>query len=311
MPAAVARAAVGRAVASLRPDGLLELAFFGGEPLLEAPLIRATLDAARAETELRGRRLACSITTNGTVADGEAWTLLADPAVDISVSHDGLAHDRHRPFPDGRGSVMLVEATLRRLVAAGRDFNVVVVVRPDTLDSLPASLRHLRDLGAPAVEPSLDLWTLWSPDDVARLRHAVERCADFWRDSIPRFAVGWFDEQLARIAELPLPPTGRCGFGDGQIAVAPSGNLYPCERLIGEDAPGHPARLPGHALDGVDFVRRGPGGCDGCPCSNFVRTGSPARRDDLLRELDRFCFEETTRVIGPVTRRCFNGRFET
>ncbi|MBN2685468.1 MAG: SPASM domain-containing protein [Pontiellaceae bacterium] len=27
----------------------------------------------------------------------------------------------------------------------------------------------------------------------------------------------------------------RCSFGEREVAVAPSGNLYPCERLVGDD----------------------------------------------------------------------------
>jgi len=94
---------------------------------------------------------------------------------------------------------------------------------------------------------------------------------------------------------------GSCkNFGDGQIAVAPSGNLYPCERVIGEDRPGQPLRLPGHALAGKEFLpaRSTCSTCSTmCPCSNFVRTGSPEKPDELLRALDRICEEEMLRVM--------------
>jgi uncharacterized protein len=316
MAEGIARAAVDRAAASLAPAGLLELGFFGGEPLLEARLVTSMLSYARELCAARGFRLASFLTTNGTCTDPAAWGLLTDPDLGLSISHDGLPslHDRHRVTIDGKGTSGDVERTLRRLVSAGRDFNVVTVVRPDTVASLPEGLRYLRGIGVRRVEPSLDLWTAWSPADRERLHASVAECADLWREGLPSFSMSWFDEKLARIAHVPIDQGARCGFGDGQIAVAPSGNLYPCERLIGEDQPGHPWRLPGHALEGSHFLTLRPSAsleeasCADCPikdycggtcrCSNYVRTGSAETPDGLLCDLDRVCFEETMRVMG-------------
>jgi len=315
MPERVAMAAVGRAVASVGPGGLLELGFFGGEPLLEARLITSVLVNARTLCKGRQIRFSASLTTNGTCVGPEAWAVMTDPDVALSISHDGLpgVHDRHRIAIDGRGTSAEVETTLRRLAVAERDFNVVIVVRPDTVDLLPGGVRYLRDLGARRVEPSIDLWTTWSPADTTRLRAAVAECAAVWRAGLPGFSMSWFDEKLVRIAAVPIEAGARCGFGDGQIAVAPSGNLYPCERVMGEDGPRQPLRLPGHVLEGGDFLSfRGAAGpetasCTGCPgetfcgttcrCSNYIRTGSPSKPDDLLCTLDQACLEETRRVM--------------
>ncbi len=302
MPVRVAWAAVDRALASLRPQGRLDLGFFGGEPLLEAALVSSTVSYAEDRTAERGLRLACSLTTNGSCADPAAWAVMTHPLVDLSVSHDGLpaVHDRHRVARDGGATSAAVERTLRRLVDAGRDFNVVMVVRPETAARLPEGIAYLRDLGVRRIEPSLDLWTPWPPEAIGALESSISRCAEVWRDGLPGFALNWFDEALARLAGVPVDADARCGFGVGQIAVAPSGRLYPCERLIGEDQPGHPMSLPGTALEGDDFHSTSPvRPCGGsCPCSNYVRTGHPERPDELIRALDRACLRETARVVG-------------
>jgi uncharacterized protein len=109
---------------------------------------------------------------------------------------------------------------------------------------------------------------------------------------------------------VPANPTSRCGFGNGEIAVAPSGSLYPCERLIGADPPNSPLCL-GHVSDGDDFVQPAPKGerreesCTSCAllktcnttcrCSNYVRTGDVNRPDGLLCLLDRICTREAIR----------------
>ena len=134
---------------------------------------------------------------------------------------------------------------------------------------------------------------------------------------MPEHALNWFDEKAAELSGLPA--TGaRCGFGDGELAVAPSGNLYPCERLIGADSPNHPLRLPGHALDGQpDFTPHAAapgkqavacrscavaGMCNAhCRCANFVRTGDLRRPDGLLCLLNQACLEEVAARLRPAT----------
>jgi radical SAM protein with 4Fe4S-binding SPASM domain len=105
--------------------------------------------------------------------------------------------------------------------------------------------------------------------------------------------------------------------------VAPSGRLYPCERLIGEDDPAYAHALPGHALAGEDFLMDSVpapnvapaspecGACTArelcdttCRCSNLVRTGDAARPDGLLCALNRACLREVARVIRPAPLEC-------
>jgi uncharacterized protein len=321
MPEKLGRKAIDRAIASLEPGGTLELGFFGGEPLLKAELVCSLLGYARYRARAAGVELCPGLTTNGTVTGPTAWSLMMLPELSLAVSCDGLpqVHDHHRRFADGRGSSDAVLRTMRRLLAEGKDFSAVVVARPDTVELLPEGVAFLHALGVSFVEPSLDLWAEWGTADVRHLELAIERTADIWRDALPDLGVGWFDEKAAGLARVPMTKTARCSFGDGEIAVAPSGSLYPCERLIGEDAESNPMRLPGHVLEGGDFAcEAAPAGrcaaacgqcriqsiCNTtCRCSNYVRTGHCGKPDSLLCALNRFCARETARVLGELSVR--------
>lgn len=319
MPTDVGMRAIDRAIASLSAGGTLELAFFGGEPLLEAELIEAFIAHARSETRRRGLELSLAMTTNGTITTPVAWAIMTTDGLDLSISCDGVphAHDRHRITAAGAPTSAVVIDTIRRLVAESREFHVIAVVRPDTAEELPGGIAFLADLGVRSIQLSLDLWTRWTAGDIARLERVIARCADVWRLALPAVNVSWFDEKAIALARLPFPPSPRCGFGCGEIAVAPSGRLYPCERLIGEDAAGQPMRLPGHALDGADFLNvsapaaRSHPSCAACAmeadcnttcrCSNYVRTGDATRPDALLCRVNQACMVETARILnGPV-----------
>jgi len=315
MPERLGRASIDRALASVSAGGRLELGFFGGEPLLEAGLVSALIDHARNRTTADDKSLALSLTTNGTLTDADAWSVMTDPEVDLAISCDGLpqVHDRHRLGCGGEGSAERVVSCIRRLVIEGRPFRVAMVVRSDTVELLPESMEYLQGLGVRRLEPSIDVWAEWSAEQIAALERSIARCALIWRDGLPDLSIGWFDEKAAQLASLAAPPTARCGFGHGEIAVAPSGRLYPCERLIGDDADDNPMALPGRVDDGADFLdygmapQRSDKACDACAmqsmcsticrCSNYVRTGDVRRPDRLLCAWNQACLIETARVL--------------
>lgn len=317
MPDAVGDRAIERAITSVEAGGELELGFFGGEPMLEADRIERWIGRARERCRAAGRGLTFGLTTNGTLSGEIAWRVMTDPGMELAISCDGRpeTHDRHRVFPDGRGSSTHVMETMRRLRIAGKPFRTVLVVRPDTVTGLPEHLSWLRDIGVEMVDLSLDLWTDWGAQDLENLRQAIRDSIRDWRGRCHGFGVNWFNEKLGRLAGARVSKeTARCGFGAGEIAVAPSGRLYPCERLVGDDTANSPVRLPGTALEGSDFlsIRTFPGrseaACSGCAiesecsttcrCSNYVRTGDVSRPDGLLCFLDRTLFRETLAALA-------------
>lgn len=318
MPWATGMTAIEHGFRSLLSGGLLELGFFGGEPLLESERIMQWMRAAKAMAQQSGKQINFNLTTNGTITGATARHIMLHPAVELAISFDGTPrmHDAHRRDAHGNATAARVEATLRWLIDAEKPFRVVVVVRPDNLLAVPDGLQYLHALGVQAVDLSLDLWTSWTAGDGVRLQKMVHRAAYLWRDWLPQFSLNWFDSKMAELAHLPaVHESTRCGFGAGEIAVAPSGRLYPCERVVGEDLPGHPLCLPGDVFNGMDFLAYQPKAfdrcktCSGCAlspacdtncrCSNFIRTGNTNLPDGLLCILNKATAEALARFLAP------------
>ncbi len=93
----------------------LHIAFYGGEPLLQFPLIQY---AIRRGQELLGNEVLFSITTNGTILTSEKIDWLLEQRVELVISLDGTKffHDKHRVYADGRGSFEKVYIALSYIV---------------------------------------------------------------------------------------------------------------------------------------------------------------------------------------------------
>jgi uncharacterized protein len=319
MPAEIGLAAIHRAFASLASGGRLDLSFFGGEPLIESARILDWMHLSRNCAEAQGKQVCFNLTTNGTITHSDAWRVMMSDDLDLAVSFDGSPeiHNRHRRDPQGHESAGVVEGTLRRLIDAGKPVRVNAVIRPDTLEHLPDGLIHMYELGVRQIDLSLDLWTKWTAGDGHRLEKVVDWAAKLWRGWLPDFALNWFDIKAGALGQLPsLHPDSRCGFGEGEVSVAPSGRLYPCERLIGEDTADNPWGLPGNVWLGVDFLDlKAPcfekcatcstcalnPVCDtGCRCSNFIRSGDANRPDGLLCLLNKAVSKAVSEALQAV-----------
>jgi len=308
---ALGRRAIARARRTVGPAGTLELAFFGGEPLLEWPLARRLLAFAREGGPVRPR-----LTTNGSRVDEALAAELVELEVEVALSIDGLpeVHDAERRTAGGQPTSRRALRALEALLGAGATPTVVSVVRPGNVARLAEGARFLADRGARRLEPSLDWRAEWSEVHVGRLVEAVHGLGRLWNERSGELSIGWLDAKVARLVGLTESPPPACSFGRGEVAVAPSGRLYPCERLVEEDRPGPWAR--GHVLDDDGpFGALGVGSCasadpacgecaaapacaNGCACANLARTGRPDQPDGLVCALEQACLDAAALALG-------------
>ncbi len=97
------------------------ISFYGGEPLLNFPVIQSTIEYALKAGEKKGfPEVKFHVATNGTLMTDDMIEYFADYNIDVMLSIDGPAaiHDAMRVLPDGRGTHAKVSETLKRLVEA-------------------------------------------------------------------------------------------------------------------------------------------------------------------------------------------------
>jgi len=257
MPSEVARKAVDFIIENSGRLQKLTLCFFGGEPLLNLPVIQETVDYALRRGRESGKQFRFNITTNGTRLTPDIREFLARSGFSIIFSIDGPKEiqDEMRPFNNGTGSYGVVSRNLRELIGDARkiglDFSIRATYTRRHHDISRIAL-HLVDMGChdisvePAVLQHEELEI--KAGDLPEIKEEYSRFAHLYIDEIKKghyFSFFHFRHTMDQTFRATRNLT-QCGAGSGYLAVSSDGDLYPCHRFVGKDE-----YLMGDVFDGI------------------------------------------------------------
>jgi len=242
MSPAVAFKAVEVHLATLPPDGELEIVFFGGEPLLNWPLAKAVI--RHVESNLKpswpDRRIRYHCTTNLTVFPPDLidWAKRYDMTFLVDVDGTSDIHNAQRP---GRSidSYARTAANIARLARAGIAPALRTTVTGANVERIPEISRLHRDLGggSSAFVPlnPVNSDELILPESLypapARLADGLSRLfeAGIWEDRL-LYPLNEFAGRIHPGARSPLA----CGAPFGCTPVVDcTGEIFACIYLVG------------------------------------------------------------------------------
>lgn len=220
----------------------VEVDFFGGEPLLNAGMLRELVAYARQREEEWGKKFNFTLTTNALLVDEDIINFVIDNQISVILSLDGrpVTNDRHRILNNGEGSYHKIVPKIKKMV----DSKPVSYYIRGTFTRLnldfARDLQHIIDLGLDSVslEPAIGPKNGYSieeqdlPQVLAeydRLTDLLLSCHRAGRD------VHFFHYNL----DLQKGPClakrqSGCGAGVEYLVVTPEGDIYPCHQFVGE-----------------------------------------------------------------------------
>ncbi len=100
----------------------IHITFFGGETLMNFPLLKEVVAYASDRAASEGRFIDFSLTTNATLLTPAIIQFLSDNSIGVTVSMDGPPelHDKLRVFANGRGSYDIIEPRVKALIQGHR-----------------------------------------------------------------------------------------------------------------------------------------------------------------------------------------------
>ena len=261
MSEADALRAVELLVEGAEPGAKLNLAFLGGEPLVNRDALRKATRQAHDLANARGAKLSFSITTNGTLLTEDDARFFEAFGFAVTISLDGAreVHDGLRPFKGGRGSF---DAIMRRVdpllrLQHAMQVTVRVTVTPANL-SLRRTLDDFIALGFHSVgfSPMLSAPNGKGEMQPDHLEHMLGEMIDCGCEYERRVRLGDrypFANMVNAMREIhrgthrPYP----CGAGAGYVGVSADGKLSACHRFVGD-----PEGAMGSLAGGIDRVRQ-------------------------------------------------------
>jgi len=241
-----------RGIALTDPRAPVDIAFFGGEPLLAWGLVRRVMHEASRLARKRGVSARFHITTNGTLLDEEKLRFLKDRPCSLLVSLDGPKdiHDAARPFRVSNVSHLSQQSSfdavmtalqtaaklgMRRRIMARATFMAADARLVERLDFF-SEIQDAGLIGGYSIEPAVMNEGCARRGneafDRAALAAEYHAAAEWFVQKIRRkrsASFFHFRKLLERIV-LAKHAGSECGAGNGYVTVVPDGTIHACHR---------------------------------------------------------------------------------
>ena len=235
--------------------------FFGGEPLMNLPLIRRIVEYANDAGAKVGKRVDFSITTNATYLTPAVIQFLSDSAIGVAVSIDGPKkyHDLRRTYKSGLGSYDMIHPRVLDLLRNHKTRRVAArATLTHGVTAVEECFWHLKDMGfhevgfAPVTSSDRDDYAL-SGEELWEVMAAFRRLSTLYVEQAAKDEYLGFSNLSNLLSELHagIVKTYPCGAGLGLLGVGAKGDLYLCHRFL--ESPEH--RL-GSVYEGVNRERQ-------------------------------------------------------
>jgi uncharacterized protein len=238
------------------------ITFFGGETLMNFPLLKRVVEYAREAFAARGKTIDFSLTTNATLLTPRIIEFLAENAIGVTVSIDGpkAVNDKFRVFSNGKGSYEIIVPKIRELLARHKSRPISARVTLTTTDTdVLGVYRHLKhelgfyEVGFAPVTTSPDRLYSIGERGMDRVLEQFNALSQEYLAFALRNQHHGFSNVSDTLSELHqgISKSHPCGAGLGLLGVGPSGDLAPCHRFVDSDD-----HKLGHISTGIDAGRK-------------------------------------------------------
>ena len=238
-----AKAAVDFLIANSGKRKVLEMDFFGGEPLMNLPVLKKTVYYAKEQAAKVGKKFLFTTTTNALLLNDETIKFFNEEMENVVLSLDGRkeVHDAIRKTVNGKGSFDYVIGNIKKFVSlrGNKSYYVRGTFTAKNLD-FSKDVLFIADQGLDSI--SMEPVVTDLPDLEIKEEHlpAIEREYETLCDEyLKRYAEGKGFNFFHFNIDLEGGPclskrVSACGAGNEYFSVVPNGDLYPCHQFAGD-----------------------------------------------------------------------------
>lgn len=228
------------------------IGFFGGEPLLNYPLMKNVVKYAKEKAKINEKRITFSITTNGTKFTPEVNDYLNENNFSVIVSFDGNqeVQDKNRPFRGGQGSYQDTKPKIEEFLKSRNGRATGRATLTNHSDDLKSVKDELLKMGFNKAHASVATVSEFASDnrDIRKIQDdELRRILVDYSKEANEFMTNVKSRELStdqlngifyqNIQQLKNKSKRYhfCGVGRSMVGIAINGDVYPCHRFVGED----------------------------------------------------------------------------
>lgn len=245
MPAQVGKLAIDYLLEKSEGRRNLEVDFFGGEPLLNFDVVKATVEYARSKEKEWNKVFRFTITTNGVLLDDDKIDFINREMSNVVLSIDGRPeiNDKVRHRVDNTGCYDTIMPKFKKLVDKRGEGQYYVrgTFTRYNLD-FANDVLHLNECGfdqisvEPVVSDPKYPYSL-QQSDLPAVFEEYERLAKIIIDRRRQKNGFNFFHFMMDLEQGPcaIKRLRGCGAGNEYVAITPDGDVYPCHQFVGDE----------------------------------------------------------------------------
>lgn len=221
----------------------IELDFFGGEPLMNMPVVKAVVAYARSKEEEYNKNFRFTITTNGVLLDDETIDFVNKEMSNVVLSIDGRreVNDYMRPAINGKGSYDIIMPKFKKLVEQreGEQYYVRGTFTKHNLDFakdvISLNQEGFDQISVEPVVADKNADYAITEADLPRVFEEYEQLANYIIETKQKGEGFNFFHFMLDLDQGPcaIKRLRGCGCGNEYVAVTPDGDIYPCHQFVG------------------------------------------------------------------------------
>jgi len=242
------------------PGKTKTIAFNGGEPLLEYPLLKKTCLYIKNKAEEENVKVNLATMTNGTLLSKDHCQFFEKNRVIVKISIDGdkKTHDTNRLFRDNPhdSSFQVIRNNLRNFNDKSR-IAASLVFTPQTVINLFKNIKFLQKLGFGYIEFYPDMYALWTKEQLDKFKKQFKQITSYYLSLfLEKRLESIFKNSLLDSVLNEREIVGLEGTRCQKIHLAPDGNFYFCDKVFSLPISERKKYIIGNTKKGIDNNKR-------------------------------------------------------
>lgn len=223
----------------VRPMENVTFTFFGGEPLLNFPVVKYGLEYLRQKTDEIKFKAGTHILTNGSILTDEMIAFFKEikPYTNfnwhIQVSVDGCeeTHNGNRKFKNGQNSYAKVRDNIRIFKEIFPSVGIRQTITPANIGNLYKDFVSMIELDTthcnftPIVEGN------WSQEVLDTFASELKKCVEYYYNHNKKSFFNLIHQSFERLRSPGFNRERGCRAGEDFIGISIDGKIYPCHRF--------------------------------------------------------------------------------